>query len=153
MLAVLIFFVRLTRTGGGSDAGAVASSLAGAVGVLPDVVTEIADDSLVIGPGKLQMWSWTATPPRTSCNITGQVEVVAGGNKDVEVIVASDSAAEALVRGDSTSVVFLSEKVSHVGLNVATRGPGTYRLVVSNAFSMLTSKTIRIRSAKVVCSV
>jgi hypothetical protein len=153
MVAALIFLVRVVRTGGGSDAGGVASSLAGAAGVLPDVVTKIPDDSIQIGPGELHTWSWAAEPPRTSCRLTGQLEVVAGGSKDVQVFVASDSASEALMRGDNTSAFFSTEKVSSVDLNVETRGPGRYRLVVSNAFSMLTSKTIRIRGAKVTCSV
>ena len=89
---------------------------------------------------------------RGNCKLTGRIEVVSGGNKDLQII---------LFRHDdfinwknnprgSGQAVFSGGPQTITALDVAVPDSGTYYLVLSNRFSAFTSKT-STGSADVVC--
>jgi hypothetical protein len=86
------------------------------------------------------------------CTVHGRVEAVAGGNKDVRVYIMTadeftnwknspNGHARVLFEGDQQSVTTFDREV---------QSPGSYRLVISNRFSVLTGKTMR-GDASVTC--
>ena len=53
--------------------------------------------------------------------------------------------------GHEVAPVFNSGQVTAVTLNVPLPGPGSYRLVLSNTFSLLTHKTVQVQDVRMTC--
>ncbi|CAN5919352.1 hypothetical protein BH11GEM1_BH11GEM1_31810 [soil metagenome] len=152
LAATLAIVYRVVVLGAGENGDGVGATVAAAVGVLPDKVTRIPDDSLEVGAGEIQQWTWQVSAPRTNCLLKGRIEVVDGGNKDIDLFVATNANALALAHGDSGSVAFAAHKATRLDLDVRTRGAGEYALMASNKFSAFTGKTLKTRGVAVTCS-
>lgn len=140
-IALLIAALRLNQ-----------SSLPGATARLPvHRPMQITIDSG--GPSEVASASWldySFTLPAQACTVTGHVEGIAGGNKDFRVFITDDDNFINWKTHHPSRVVWQSEQLAAVSINVPMTGPGKYHFVVTNDFSMFTKKTVSVR-AQVEC--
>lgn len=54
----------------------------------PRVITVSNEAALDVAASAWQSWTWEVTPDRPNCRVTGRVLGLAGGNKDVDVMVS-----------------------------------------------------------------
>jgi hypothetical protein len=120
--------------------------------VRPARVTTFQDYAdLPIGAGSVWHWEWTTEPDQPICWLTGNIEVLRGGNNDVKVAVMSLDDYKNYINGHATSPYFSTGKVTAVTLNVATRSPGPKVLMIANDFSLFTGKHIQTHDLRVTC--
>lgn len=79
------------------------------------------------------------SPP---CRLTGRVIGLAGGNKDVDVLVLDEAAFSGWQEGKDFTAVFEEYQTSDATLDISFREPGEFYVVVSNRFSIFTTKTV-----------
>jgi hypothetical protein len=118
---------------------------------LRQVITIASAADIDIEAGKIQHWNWTVDPQRANCHLTGRIEVVDGGNKDVQVFVMTQDDYTNMVNGHSSKVYFQSEKMTVVTLDLNTSAAGPMVLAVSNGFSVLQKKRVHIQSVQATC--
>jgi len=109
------------------------------------------ESALDLGTGASVSWSWEVTPVRPNCRVTGRVLGLAGGNKDVDVMVLTEDQYINLANRHEVRPIFRSGQQTAITLDVPLSGPGKYKVVVSNAFSTFTPKTIQTQDVKVMC--
>lgn len=118
---------------------------------LPPTVVRIADTAgLEIEAEHFHAFSWTVRDERP-CTLTGHVAGLAGGRKDVEILVLTADDLENWKRGLATAPIHQTGQVAAQRLDVALPGPGAYRLVLNNAFSLVTDKVVQVRDMRVTC--
>jgi hypothetical protein len=150
VLAIVIAAMTNGKDGGSYAAGPAASS---SVAPLPPQVTDLKDeDAMEVRPSGWTTWTWETEAPRTSCRVTGHLQVLAGGAKDVNVFVATEDDFLNWKNDHDARVYYQSGKKTAVTLDVPVSGAGKYVLVVSNAFSLLTSKTVQTKGLQVTCT-
>ncbi len=110
----------------------------------PPIVVAIADGKAV--EIKPQAWhDYSFTLPSRACVVTARVEGISGGGHDFEGFVIDDDnyrnwSTRHQARGvESGRVVVWTPEV-------ALQGPGTFHLVVSNAFSTMTGKVVTVQA-------
>jgi hypothetical protein len=116
----------------------------------PSVVPLLDTRALHVPAGTSHGVSFSVSDERP-CVLRGRVLGVAGGGRDVEVYVLDrDGVAD---RGGTAGgrVLFRSGRTSELGLQVRLPGPGDYHLLVSNRFSAVADKTVRVDDARVTC--
>ncbi len=84
------------------------------------------------------------------CRMTGRVRGLAGGNKDFQVVIVDEDGFLNWKTSHRAMALFSTDQVAAATLDLSLSRPGTYYLVVSNAFSVLTEKTVQV-NAKVTC--
>lgn len=145
--AALVIFFALRP---GSDSAANVSQ-AGAQGPPPPTIITIADTNGVdIAASKYLTYTFSVSDPRP-CTIEGHVLGLAGGNKDVEVLLFDSDGLTNWKNNNSAKVLFNGGKATATTISARLPGPGTYHLVLNNVFSVLTDKTVQVR-AKVTCA-
>lgn len=117
---------------------------AGVPGVRPPIAIRIGDGS----PREIQAGGYleyTVNVPDRTCTLSGRVEGVSGGNRDFEAFILNDDnfrnwSNRHQARGISSGNVVVWTP------NATIRGPAVYHVVVSNAFSLVSSKVITIQA-------
>jgi hypothetical protein len=104
-----------------------------------------------IPAGKFESFKWDVLPAQPNCRLTGHLEVVDGGNRDVQVFVLGDDDFANLVNGHGARAFFQTEKTTAVTLDVRTKAVGRMVLAISNAFSSVTAKRVELRGLLVTC--
>jgi len=117
----------------------------------PQVITIASSADIDIDAGKHQRWSWTVGADRPRCHLTGRIEVIDGGNKDVQVFVMTGDDYTNWVNGHSAKAFLQTEKTTVVTLDVNTSTAGPMVLAVSNGFSVLQRKRVHVQGAEVTC--
>ncbi len=85
--------------------------------------------------------------PDGVCVVTGRIDLLAGGNKDFEAFVMDSENLRAWRSGLEARTYWQTGRVASALIDaVALVGPGTYYLVVSNVFSLLTPKTVTVKA-------
>lgn len=111
----------------------------------PPITVPIADGK----PVELKTLKWQDYPftlPARFCTVTGDVEGVSGGGKDFEGFVLDEDN----YRNWSTSHHAKGHSSGRVVVwhpNLALAGPGTFHLIVSNAFSSFTNKVVTVQAS------
>jgi ketosteroid isomerase-like protein len=82
--------------------------------------------------------------PARVCTVTGQVEGIAGGNKDFEVLIVDDENFANWTAGRAARAYGTSGRVTSASINAPIPGPGSYHLVISNAFQVGVAKTVQV---------
>jgi hypothetical protein len=108
-------------------------------------------DDLNLAPGSIQRWEWVASAKQPTCRLTGQIDVLDGGERDVEVFVLSAADYDSLTNGRSAFAFLQTDRQSAVKLDVTSSEPGRMILAISNRFSPHAAKVVRLRQVKVVC--
>jgi hypothetical protein len=142
------------------------SARARGIGAVP---TPPATDPGTLGPGPVTFhiddgtqeikarsyYSWTFDVPnrKAGCLLSGKISVLSGGEKDVAVLVMISDQFINWQNNHQAQVFFSTGRETVIPLNVAMKGSGKYVLVVSNAFSMVTAKTIQTQNVQLHCGI
>lgn len=117
---------------------------AGIPGVRQRIAIRIGDGRpQEIKPG--QYVRYTVKLPDRRCTLSGRVEGVSGGNRDFEAFILDDDnfrnwSTDHRARG------ITSGKVLVWSPSTTIRGPAVYHVVVSNTFSLVSSKVVTIQA-------
>lgn len=110
------------------------------------------DETQEIKPA--QYWEWTFNVPsdRPNCHMSGHIEALSGGNKDVMVLVSTWDEYQNWRNDHQSKVYFSTGRETAIPLNVNMAGGGKYVLVVSNAFSLLSPKVVQLQGVQLTCT-
>jgi hypothetical protein len=121
---------------------------------LPRVDTLLADSVFAVPAGKYELVSVTVRKS-SSCQLSGRVLAVEGGNRDVEVqVLSKDAFANWQTEPDRAKAarmgLFAGPRQTATSFDVPIATAGVYTLVINNGFSTVTDKLVRA-SARLVC--
>lgn len=116
----------------------------------PTIISVLHESALHIAAEHYNWEVFDVTDPRP-CRLTGRVVGLAGGNEDVRVYVFDADGMINFRNGTAGNAIFQSGQTSAVTLDVPLPGTGTYYFVISNVFSVFTSKTVQVQDAVVIC--
>lgn len=85
------------------------------------------------------------------CTLRGAVGVTAGGSHDVDLFVVDDNGLSSFKNGGEFHAYFHRSRTTGDNIDV-TLPPGEYSLIVSNRFSWITGKTVKMGSMAVDCT-
>lgn len=85
------------------------------------------------------------------CTFSGRVQGLDGGSRDVEVYLLDEDDLANWHNGIKPTPVYESGRTSAATVELPLPGEGRYHLLVSNRYSVFTSKTVRIADAHVTC--
>jgi hypothetical protein len=144
------------RTATEGDTGMVATTTVpdnGASANLPDYTITVADSPAQdIAAAQWLFWTWEEKSPRTMCHLSGRILGLAGGQKDVEVMVMTEDDYLNWSTRHQAKVEFQSGRKTAITLDAPVYGAGKHVLVVSNAFSAYSAKTVQMQHVAVTCS-
>ncbi|MFL5481260.1 MAG: hypothetical protein ACJ8AK_03655 [Gemmatimonadaceae bacterium] len=152
VLAVLVLFIVLA-TANNDDSSSGARSAASALQVMQPSVTQLAPDGeITIPAGSIQSFEWNVTPQQAQCHVTGHIEVTDGGAKDVQVVVLAKDDYQNFVNGHEAHAYFQTDKTTAVTLDARTGQASPMVLAVSNGFSTVTVKKVRLTGLRATCT-
>lgn len=114
-------------------------------------ITIVDEPSLDIGAGHYLSWPWKADRYR-SCHVTGRVLGLAGGEKDVEVLLFDEDGYVNWKNHHDSKVYFQSSRQTATTLDANVPGTGKYVFVISNAYSLFTDKTVQAQDVRATCT-
>jgi hypothetical protein len=82
--------------------------------------------------------------PAAVCTVTGRVEGISGGSRDFEVLVLDDENLANWTAGRAARAYGTTGRVTSASINAPIPGPGSYHLVISNAFAVGVAKTVQV---------
>lgn len=82
--------------------------------------------------------------PAAVCTVTGRVEGVSGGNRVFEVLILDDDNLRNWTVGQAARAYGSTGRVTSASINAPIPGPGSYHLVISNAFEAGVAKTVQV---------
>jgi hypothetical protein len=85
------------------------------------------------------------------CRLRGRIQVTAGGSHDVDVLVVDDDGMLNFQNGNGANTYLNEHRRSAVTLDLPVDGYKQYHLVISNNFSLFTSKTVSLENVRGVC--
>jgi hypothetical protein len=85
------------------------------------------------------------------CTFRGRVQGVEGGNRDFEVYVLDEDGHANWHNGVEPRALHESGRTSASTIEIPIEGEGRFHLLISNRFSVFTSKTVQVDSARVTC--
>lgn len=98
------------------------------------VVKTIVNSRILVLPGDAEYWRISVPQGASNPRLVLKLDILEGGNLDLDVYVR-----------DSAGQMIYGERVEgYVERTIQLPGPGQYKLIVSNAFSIVTSKTAEI---------
>ncbi len=107
--------------------------------------TAIAEsEAAVVQPGQFLYYQFSI--PSTTCAVTGRIVGLAGGNKDFQALVMDENSFLNWKTNHQAQAYWQSGQVAATNIGVRLSGPATYYLVVSNVFSPVTAKTVKVQA-------
>ena len=107
--------------------------------------TAIAEsEAAVIQPGQFLYYEFSI--PATTCAVRGRIAGLAGGNKDFQALVMDENNYLNWQTNHQAQAHWQSGQVAATNISVTLTGPATYYLVVSNVFSPVTAKTVKVQA-------
>lgn len=143
----LLLAVFLIYSGGSSADGVMQAGSA----TPPPLIITVADTNSADVPAASYLSFTFSVSDTRPCAMEGRVLGLAGGNKDVEVLVFDADGFINWRNNNSAKTVFNGGQATATTISARLPGPGTYHLVLNNAFSLLTPKTVQAR-VTVTCS-
>ncbi len=116
----------------------------------PFVLTVLDEDALELPPGEHFDTAFAVSDPRP-CTFRARVQGVEGGNRDVEVYLLDEDGNSNWHNGIKPAALYESGRTSASTIEVPLREKGRYHLLLSNRYSLMTAKTVRVENAHVVC--
>jgi hypothetical protein len=118
----------------------------------PPLVLELVEGGIVeLGSGDHFDAPFEVRDPRP-CTLTGQVRGIAGGSRDIEVYVLDDDGYLDWRNGIRPRPLFESGRSSATTLAVELPRRGRYHLLLSNRYSIITPKRLRVDDARLRCA-
>ena len=133
---------------GGSPAGGITQ--AGSATPSPLIISVADTNSADVPAAGYLSFTFSVSDTRP-CAMEGRILGLAGGNKDVEVLVFDADGFINWKNNNSAKTIFNGARATATTISSRLPGPGTYHLVLSNTFSLLTPKTVQAR-VTVTCS-
>jgi hypothetical protein len=110
------------------------------------LVTPVAnEDATDVAAGKFVHFKIEHPVNSLNCKLQGRVKGLAGGNRDIEVYFLTDDQFVAFMKSPMAQST-PDDRAIDIPLDYQFYGSGTYYLVVSNAFSMVTNKVAQIKA-------
>ncbi len=108
--------------------------------------TAIAEsEAAIVQPGQFLYYPFSI-PPSTTCAVTGRIVGLAGGNKDFQALVLDENNFLNWKTSHQAQAYWQSGQVAATNIGVRLSGPATYYLVISNVFSPVTAKTVKVQA-------
>jgi hypothetical protein len=116
------------------------------------VVSVMDDPALRLPPGEHFDTAFVVSDPHARpCTFRGRVQGVEGGNRDFEVYVLDEDGHTNWHNGIEPRAIHESGRTSASTIEIPMPGEGRFHLLISNRFSVFTSKTVQVDSARVTC--
>jgi hypothetical protein len=128
------------------NAGALVSAVSGS-----SEIPLATDQRLLIPAGSVQSFRWTPPRSQPNCHVSGHIEVTDGGNRDVRVLIMRGDDYQNYINGHEAHVYFQTGNVTAVTLDVNTSQVGPLVLAISNAFSVVSTKKVRLSGLQATC--
>jgi hypothetical protein len=116
----------------------------------PLVLTVLDEAALELPPGEHFDTAFAVSDPRP-CTFRARVQGVEGGNRDVEVYLLDEDGNSNWHNGIKPAALYESGRTSASTIEVPLEERGRFHLLVSNRYSLMTAKTVRVENARVVC--
>ena len=116
----------------------------------PKVIPVLNSRAIPLAAGEHMEVAFEVDDPRT-CTLTGRVDGLAGGSRDVEVFLLDDEGFSDWYNGIPPRPLYYGGRSASTTLRVRLPGPGEYHLLISNRYSLLTDKVVEVRNARVTC--
>jgi hypothetical protein len=116
----------------------------------PKVIPVLDSRAIPLAAGEHLEVAFEVEDPRT-CTLTGRVDGLAGGSRDVEVFLLDDAGFSDWYNGIPPQPLYYSGRSASTALHVRLPGRGEYHLLISNRYSLLTDKVVEVRNARVTC--
>lgn len=117
----------------------------------PPLVLAVLDEpALELPPGEHFDTAFAVSDPRP-CTFRARVEGVEGGHRDVEVYLLDEDGNYNWHNGIKPAALYESGRTSASTIEVPLVDRGRFHLLVSNRYSIMTAKTVRVENARVVC--
>ena len=116
----------------------------------PASITQVLDTVMRVPAGEHFDTAFSVHDSRP-CTLRGRVQGVDGGRRDVEVFVLDEDGFLNWHNGVAPAALHETGRTSASTFEVPLPKRGTFRLLVSNRFSVFTAKTVRIENAHVFC--
>lgn len=117
----------------------------------PPLVAEVIDTpALRLEPGHFE-WDGVKLDDPRPCRLTGHITVLDGGSHDVDVFLVDEDGLENFRHGNAFDAYLHHRRTSAVTLDVPVEGFKQYYLIVSNTFSVFTSKLVAIKNVRGIC--
>ena len=110
----------------------------------PTRTTLAESEAAVVQPGQFLYYQFSI--PSTTCAVTGRIVGLAGGNKDFQALVMDENSFLNWKTNHQAQAYWQSGQVAATNIGVRLNGPATYYLVVSNVFSPVTAKTVKVQA-------
>ncbi len=80
------------------------------------------------------------------CAVSGRIIGLAGGNRDFQALIMDENSFLNWQTNHQAQAYWQSGQVAATNISARLAGPATYYLVVSNAFSPITAKTVKVQA-------
>jgi len=110
----------------------------------PTRTTLAESEAAVVQPGQFLYYQFSI--PSTTCAVTGRIVGLAGGNKDFQALVMDENSFLNWKTNHQAQAYWQSGQVAATNIGVRLSGPATYYLVISNVFSPVTAKTVKVQA-------
>jgi hypothetical protein len=118
----------------------------------PFRIVDIATRSDIdIAAGELQSFDWEVLPAQSRCHLTGRVEVVSGGSRDVQIFVVSDDELKNLANGHSFKSFLSTDKITVANLDLTIGQRGSMGPCGIEQVLGLHGKRVEFRGVKASC--
>ena len=115
-------------------------------------IIKIGDDQPVgVRAGQTRKWAFDVPYARTRCLAMGQVEVLSGGDRNVNVLIMSDSVYNDWSHDQPVRTDYESNDRPLIAFDVNINDPGHYVFVVSNRSSKSAAKVVQLQHVTVTC--
>jgi len=122
------------------------------VAVANATVIKIGDEQPVgVQPGQTRKWTFEIPYERTRCLAMGQVEVLSGGDKTVNVLIMNEVAYTEWSHDQPVRTDYESNDRPVIAFDVNINDPGRYLFVVSNRSSKSAAKVVQLQHVTVTC--
>lgn len=135
-----------------ATATASAAATGDSAAIANATIIKVGDEQPVgIRPGQTRKWGFEIPYARTRCLAMGQVEVLSGGDRNVNVLIMSDSVYNEWSHDQPVRTDYESNDRPLIAFDVNINDPGRYFFVVSNRSSTSAAKVVQLQHVTITC--
>jgi len=117
----------------------------------PHIILIAPGSQIDLEPGTVQRFDWTVPVDQPNCHLTGHIEVTAGGDKNVKVLVATADDYKNLANGQSATA-YLRADTMIVNLDIRLNTPGHMVLAIGDTITDPSGKHVQLSDVKATCT-
>src|ERR1035437_6271838 len=104
--------------------------------------SNLVNGAITVKAGSYYEVPFTITNAMTNSSVQGSFNASGGSGNDIIVLVFDDTSFFNWVNGHQATPIYNSGQLTTSNINASITTPGTYHLVFSNMFSLVTSKQV-----------